>query len=134
MLWALHRKMCWTATLPHVHGDLSHLVLWVASECFTSLHPKDKSWVMKLKIHFTYVMDCFRMLFLKHNSWAMHLKLKLKIHLMLWIASECFIPSCLMCGTLATIFCIVHFWESFVLCWKYNLNVSIEMQIGSERN
>ena len=31
-------KMCWA---PYdQQGDLSHLVLWVVSECFTSLHPK----------------------------------------------------------------------------------------------
>ena len=41
---------------------------------------------------------------------------------MLWIASECFTPTCLMCGTVATIICNAHFWEQFVPCWKYHVS------------
>ena len=40
----------------------------------------------------------------------------------MWIASECFTPSCLMCGTVATIICNAHFWEQFVPCWKYHVS------------
>ena len=83
--------------------------------CFTSLHPKDKSWVMELelKIHLVLWIAWHRLVLKKVKDTS---------SVMLWIASECFTPTCLMCGTGATIICNAHFWEQFVPCWKYHVS------------